>query len=325
MGDSPSGTVMNSETRIHVAGHRGLVGSAILRRLEAGGYRNIITATRDELDLRDPAATLAFYERERPEVVYLAAAKVGGIVANATYPADFIRDNLAIALSVIEAARAADVDKLVNLGSSCVYPKFAPQPMSEDALLTGALEETNEPYAIAKIAAIKLCAAYNRQYGTDYISLMPTNLFGLGDTYDAEFGHVLPSMIAKFHAAKVSGEDRVVLWGDGTPRREFMFADDVADAAVYLAERFSADEIGEFINVGSGQELTIAELATVVRDIVYADAPSRTCKIVWDDTRPSGTPRKLLDTSRLTALGWQAKTPLVDGIRMAYDDYRARS
>lgn len=315
---------MNSDSRIFVAGHRGLVGSAITRRLERGGYTDVVTAGHDELDLRDPAATLAFLERERPQVVFLAAAKVGGIVANATLPADFIYDNLAIALSVIEAARATGVGKLVNLGSSCVYPKYASQPMREDALLTGTLEPTNEPYAIAKIAAIKLCSAYNRQHDTDFISLMPTNLYGIGDTYDEEFGHVLPAMIAKFHAAKESGEDRVVLWGDGSPRREFLFADDLADAAVFLAERYDADDIGEFINVGSGIELTIAELANAVRDAVYADTPARTCEIVWDETRPGGTPRKLLDSSRIHAFGWRATTSLEDGLAAAYEDFLER-
>lgn len=315
---------MNSDTRIYVAGHRGLVGSAIVRRLERDGYSDILTIPHSDLDLRDPAATRAYFEREKPEVVFLAAAKVGGILANASFPADFIHDNLAIALSVIEAARVTGVEKLVNLGSSCIYPKFAEQPMREDALLTGVLEPTNEPYAIAKIAAIKLCAAYNRQHGTDFISLMPTNLYGIGDSYDPDLAHVLPAMIAKFHAAKESGSDRVVLWGDGSPLREFLFADDLADAAVFLAERYGADELGEFINVGSGEELSIAQLAESVRAVVYADAPGRNCDIVWDTSRPAGTPRKLMDSSRLSGLGWSARTTLEDGLRIAYDDFLAR-
>lgn len=315
---------MNEHSKIYVAGHRGLVGSAILRRLEASGYANFVLRSSDELDLRDQAATNEFFAANKPEYVFLAAAKVGGIGANSKYPADFIRDNLSIALNVIEASRINGVEKLLNLGSSCIYPKHAPQPMTEDALLTGPLEPTNEPYAIAKIAAIKLCSSYNRQYGTEYLSLMPTNLYGPGDTYDIEYGHVLPVLIAKFHSAKVSGEDRVVLWGDGSPLREFLFSDDLADAAVFVMERLSASDVGEFINVGSGIEISIADLAEQIRAIIYEDAPHRECEIVWDTDMPSGTPRKLLDTSRLTGLGWSARTSLSEGIRLAYADYLAR-
>lgn len=315
---------MNKDSKIYVAGHRGLVGSAIVRRLQSAGYENLVLRTRDEFDLTDQAATNAFFEAEKPEYVFLAAAKVGGIGANSTYPADFIHDNLAIALNVIEASRVFGVEKLLNLGSSCIYPKFAPQPIREDALLTGLLEPTNESYAIAKIAAIKLCTAYNRQHDTQFLSLMPTNLYGIGDNYDIENGHVLPVLIARFHEAKASGEDRVVLWGDGSPLREFLFADDLADAAVYVMERLRAEDIGEFINVGSGNEISIAQLASAVRAVVYADAPDRICTVVWDTEKPNGTPRKLLDSSRLTSLGWSARTSLEDGLRIAYRDYLDR-
>ncbi len=315
---------MNRDSKIYVAGHRGLVGSAIVRRLQSAGYDNLVLRTRDEFDLTDQAATNAFFEEEKPEYVFLAAAKVGGIGANSTYPADFIHENLAIALNVIEASRVYGVEKLLNLGSSCIYPKFAPQPIREDALLTGPLEPTNEFYAIAKIAAIKLCTAYNRQHDTQFLSLMPTNLYGIGDTYDLESGHVLPVLIAKFHEAKASGEDLVVLWGDGSPLREFLFADDLADAAVYVMERLRTEDIGEFINVGSGSEISIAELASAVREVVYADASDRICTVVWDTEKPNGTPRKLLDSSRLASLGWSARTSLADGLQIAYRDYLDR-
>jgi len=297
------------------------VGSAIVRRLRAGGYDNLLLRTHAELDLANQAATDAFFAAERPEYVFLAAAKVGGIGANSTYPAEFISENLAIALNVIDAAHRHAVKKLLNLGSSCIYPKLAPQPLREDALLTGPLEPTNEPYAIAKIAAIKLCSAYNRQYGTEFLSIMPTNLYGIGDTYDLERAHVLPTLIAKFHTAKVGGEDRVVLWGDGSPLREFLLSDDLADAAVMLMERLAVAEVGEFTNVGSGEEISIAELAEAVRATVYADAPGRTCEIEWDTSKPNGTPRKLMDSSRIRALGWAPTTPLAAGLRLAYDDY----
>ncbi len=316
---------MRRDSRIYVAGHRGLVGSAILRRLEANDYSNLLVVTHNELDLTDQSATRAYFEAERPEYVFLAAAKVGGIGANSTRPAEFIYENLAIAANVIEAAHRAGVEKLLNLGSSCIYPRLAQQPMTEDQLLTGLLEPTNEPYAIAKIAAIKMCSAFNRQYGTDFISLMPTNLYGLGDNYDTEAGHVLPVLVAKFHEAKVSGEDRVVLWGDGSPLREFLFSDDLADAAVLAMESLGAEEIGEFVNVGSGEEVSIAELAGLVREVVYADAGNRVCEIVWDTSKPNGTPRKLLDSARMRAFGWQPKIQLAQGLRVAYADYCVRA
>ena len=315
---------MRKDARIYVAGHRGLVGSAIVRRLAALGYAGPIVRTHAELDLTDQAATNAFFAAERPEYVFLAAARVGGIGANSARPAEFIYENLAIAMNVIEASRANGVAKLLNLGSSCIYPRLAPQPMTEGALLTGPLEPTNEPYAIAKIAAIKLCAAYNRQYGTDFVSIMPTNLYGPGDDYDTEEGHALPVLIARFHEAKVSGADRVTLWGDGTPLREFLYVDDLAAAAVLVMERMSAADLGEFINVGSGEEISIAGLATLVRDVVYADAPGRTCAIEWDTSRPNGTPRKLLDSSRMRALGWAPSVALGEGVALAYADFMER-
>lgn len=315
---------MHKDSRIFLAGHRGLVGSAVQRRLLAAGYTNIIVRTHEELDLIDQAATNAFFDAERPEYVFLAASRVGGIGANTTYPAEFIYQNLAVALNVIDAAHRFGASKLLNLGSSCIYPRLAPQPITEEALLTGPLEPTNEPYAIAKIAAIKMCSAYNRQYGSDFVSLMPTNLYGPGDNYDLENGHVLPVLIAKFHNAKVSGEDRVVLWGDGSPRREFLFVDDLADACVIVMERYSAAEIGEFVNVGSSEEVTIAELAALVRDAVYADEPGRDCEIVWDTSKPNGMPRKLLDTTRMRGLGWEPTTPLAEGIPLAYADFLTR-
>jgi len=308
-----------------VAGHRGLVGAAILRRLAALGYANLLVRTHDELDLTDQAATSAFFTAERPEHVVLAAAKVGGIGANSAYPADFIYENLAIAMNVIEAARAAGVTKLLNLGSSCIYPRLAPQPLTEDALLTGPLEPTNEPYAIAKIAAIKLCAAYNRQHGTSFVSIMPTNLYGPGDRYDLEAGHVIPTLIARFHEAKTSGTDRVTLWGDGSPLREFLYVDDLAEAAVRVLAEVDPADAGELLNVGSGEEVSIADLAALVRDVVYADATGRTCAIEWDTDRPNGTPRKLLDSSRLHSLiDWRPTTPLAEGLRLAYAEYLAR-
>jgi GDP-L-fucose synthase len=316
---------MDKKAKIYVAGHRGLVGGAILRRLSAGGYSNIVVAGHEELDLTRQEAVEAFFERERPSYVVLAAAKVGGIGANSTYPADFIFQNLSIGLNVIDAARRFGAEKLLNLGSSCIYPKLASQPMREEDLLTGKLEPTNESYAIAKIAAIKLCSAYNRQHGTDFISLMPTNLYGPGDNYDLETSHVLPAIIRKFHDAKVSGSDEVRLWGDGSPLREFLYVDDLADAAVYLMEKYGAGEIGEFVNVGSGVDGTIRDLADTVRRIVYEDCPGRTCRVTWDASRPNGTPRKLLDVSRLSALGWKARTSLEEGIRMTYRAFLAAS
>lgn len=301
-----------------MAGHRGLVGSAIVRRLEAAGYDQIVTRTHAELDLTRQEEVEAFFEAERPEYVYLAAAKVGGIGANSTYPAQFIYENLAIALNVIEAARKYGVKKLLNLGSSCIYPKFAPQPIKEEYLLTGPLEPTNEAYAIAKIAAIKLCRYYNQQYGTNFISLMPTNLYGPGDNYDLENSHVLPALIRKFHEAKKAGGP-VVLWGDGSPMREFLHADDLADAAVFLMEHADAKDIGEFVNVGTGEDISIKNLAELVARIVGYSG-----EIVWDTSKPNGTPRKLLDVSRLAALGWKYKIGLEAGIASTYKDFLLR-
>jgi GDP-L-fucose synthase len=312
---------MNKDGKIFVAGHRGLVGSALMKKLEATGYNNIITRTHKELDLTNQKAVDDFFSDTRPDYVFLAAAKVGGIGANSTYPADFLYQNMLIGFNVVHAAYTHKVKKLLNLGSSCIYPKMAPQPLKEEYLLTGALEPTNDAYAIAKIAVIKLCDAYNKQYGANYISVMPANLYGPGDTYDLENGHVLPSLIRKFHEAKTSGRDAVTLWGDGTPYREFLYSEDLADAVVFLMEHKSAADIGEFVNVGAGQDLTIKELAEMIRRIVYADVPGLTCTIEWDTSRPNGTPRKLLDVSRLQAMGWRAKTGLEKGIMQAYRDF----
>lgn len=309
---------MNKNAKIYLAGHRGLVGSAIFRRLQADGYTNIVTRTHAELDLTRQADVEDFFEFERPDYVVLSAAKVGGIVANSTYPADFLYENLAIAQNVIHAAYQTKVKKLVNLGSSCIYPKLAPQPMKEDALLTGPLEVTNEAYAIAKIAAIRLCKHFNDQYETNFISAMPTNMYGPGDNYDLNNSHVLPAMIRKFHEAKTNGTS-VVLWGDGSPFREFLYSDDLADAVVFLLVHQEYADVGEFINVGSGSEVTIRQLAETVGRIV-----GFTGKIQWDTTKPNGTPRKLMDSSRLLGLGWKPRVSLEDGIALAYQDFLAR-
>ena len=304
---------MNPGSRIYVAGHRGLVGSAILRRLEVEGYENLLTRTRDDLDLGDPQAVEEFFVAEKPEYVFLAAAKVGGILANNTYPADFLRENLAIELNTIDAAYRHGVSKLLFLSSSCVYPKFAPQPIKEEYLLTGELEPTNRAYAIAKIAGIELCQAYNRQYGADFISVMPTNLYGPHDDFDLETSHVLPALIRKFHEAKTRGEPSVSVWGTGTPRREFMYVDDLADACLFLVRNYSGSEI---INVGVGRDISIEDLAKVIRDVVGYEGT-----IVYDTSRPDGTPRKLLDVGRLHSLGWEASTSLESGIRQTYEWY----
>jgi len=307
---------MKPDSRIYVAGHRGLVGSALMRRLKVGGYANILTRTHSELDLVDQAAVNTFFKSEKPEYVFLAAAKVGGIYANNTYRADFIYQNLMIESNIINAAHLNGVKKLLFLGSSCIYPKHASQPMKEEHLLTGLLEATNEPYAIAKIAGIKMCGAYNSQYGTDYISAMPTNLYGPGDNYDLQNSHVLPALIRKMHEAKTSGGNEVVVWGTGTPRREFLYCDDLADACVFLMERRNAKDIGEFVNIGSGKEVMIRELAELVAQVVGFHGT-----LVFDDSKPDGTPRKLLDVSRLHALGWQAKTEFRDGIAKTYMEF----
>jgi GDP-L-fucose synthase len=309
---------MDKQSRIYVAGHRGLVGAAVLRRLFAAGYGNIITKTHAELDLTRQAEVEAFFESEKPEYVFLCAARVGGIGANSSHPAGFIHENLAIGLNVIHAAYWSSVKKLLNLGSSCIYPKMAPQPLKEEYLLTGPLESSNEAYAIAKIAAIRLCRHYNDEYGTNYISAMPTNMYGTGDNYDLEGSHVLPAMIRKFHEAKEAGRD-ITLWGDGSPYREFLHADDCARALVLLMEKYEYADIGEFINVGCGEELTIRELAEKVGKTV-----GFTGKIQWDTSRPNGTPRKLMDSGRLAALGWRPVIGLDEGIGIAYKDFRAR-
>jgi len=305
---------MLPNSKIYVAGHRGLVGSAILRKLKTDGYTNIIFRTSKELDLRMQSDVESFFAQEKPEYVFLAAAKVGGILANNTYKAEFIYDNIMIAANVINSSHRFSVKKLLNLGSSCIYPKFAPQPLKEEYLLTGALEPTNEPYAIAKIAAIKLCRYYNERYGTNFISVMPTNLYGPNDNFDLETSHALPALIRKFHEAKTAKRDYVVLWGTGEPMREFLYVDDLADACVFLMNKFSYNDIGEFINIGTGTDLSIGELAQLVKEITGYKG-----EIQHDYAKPDGTPRKLLDISKIRSLGWQPKTRLEDGIKKTYD------
>lgn len=297
---------MDRGSRIYVAGHRGLVGSAIVRRLRAEGFTCIITRTRQELDLTDQAAVGRFFARERPEYVFLAAARVGGILANSTYPADFIRDNLLIQTHVIDAAYRHGVKKLLFFGSSCIYPKHAPQPMKEEYLLTGPLETTNEAYAVAKIAGLKMVQYYRRQYGLNGICLMPTNLYGPGDNFDLNYSHVIPALIRKFHEAKERGDPEVVVWGTGRPRREFLHVDDLADAAVFLMRHYDGEM---WINVGTGEDLTVAELAELIRDVVGFRG-----RISFDPSKPDGTPRKLLDVSRLFSLGWRPRIPLREGL-----------
>jgi GDP-L-fucose synthase len=309
---------MNKQARIYVAGHRGLVGSAVVKKLENSGYNNIVTCTHAELDLTNQKTVEDFFFKNKPEYVFLAAAKVGGIGANSNYPAEFIYQNMLIGFNVVHAAYTHKVKKILNLGSSCIYPKMADQPLNESSLLTGLLEPTNEAYAIAKIAVIKLCNYYNVQYHTNFLSVMPTNLYGPEDTYDVEYGHVLPSMIRKFHEAKISGLDKVVLWGDGSPRREFLYSEDLADAIIFLMENKNASDVEPFINIGYGKDISIKELSEIVQEIVYADVPKRKCSIEWDMAKPNGTPQKLLDISRIRNLGWQAKTSLKEGISKAY-------
>lgn len=310
---------MKHDSKIYVAGSSGLVGSAIVRRLHAGGYHNVIARTRRTLDLVNQQKVAEFFDSERPEYVFLAAGKVGGIQANNTLRADFIYQNLMMQSNVIHSAHRFGVKKLLFLGSSCIYPKHAPQPIREECLLTSALEPTNEPYAIAKIAGIKMCGAYNRQYHTNFISVMPTNLYGPGDHYDLETSHVIPALIRKMHEAKTRRDPQAVIWGSGTPRREFLYCEDLADACVFLMERYDATEIGETINVGTGVDCTIRELAELIADVVGFRG-----KLVFDSTRPDGTPRKVLDVARMKILGWQASTPLRDGLIRAYGDYRLR-
>ena len=329
---------MHKDARIYVAGHRGLVGSAIVRRLQAAGHQNPLLRTHAELDLTDEHATRAFFEATRPEYVFLAAAKVGGIVANNTYPAQFIRDNLAIQTNVIHSAHLAGVRRLLFLGSSCIYPKLAPQPMRERDLLTGPLEPTNRPYALAKIAGVEMCWSYNRQYGqaggTQFLAAMPTNLYGPGDNYHPTHSHVIPALLRKFHEAKAGGAPQVTVWGTGTPRREFLFSDDMADACVFLMnlpdERFvpllGSDEsaTGRFepplVNIGVGEDVTIAELAALVAQVV-----GYTGNIVYDTSKPDGTPRKLMDVGLMKAAGWQASTPLEAGLRVAHAEFAAQA
>jgi len=297
---------------VFVAGHRGMVGAALVRRLAQEGVE-LLTAGRGELDLRDQAAVFDWFAKKRPQVVFLAAAKVGGIVANNTLRAEFIYDNIAIAANAIQAAHASGAEKLMFLGSSCIYPKLAPQPLREDAMLTGPLEPTNEPYAIAKIAGIKMVEAYRSQYGSDFVSVMPTNLYGPGDNYHPEYSHVVAALIRRFHEAKLMDIPDVVVWGTGTPRREFLYVDDMADACVHLMKVYSEAEL---INIGTGEDITIAEFARVVARVVGFNGT-----ISYDPSRPDGTPRKLLDVGRLDKLGWRAKTSLQDGIRLAYQAY----
>jgi GDP-L-fucose synthase len=334
---------LKPESRIYVAGHRGLAGSALVRRLTAAGYRNLVTRSHAELDLTDQGAVRGFFQGERPEYVFLAAAKVGGILANDTYPAEFIRDNLAIQTHVIHEAWRAGVKRLLFLGSSCIYPRDCPQPMKEEYLLTGPLEPTNRPYAVAKIAGIEMCWSYNRQYGTRFLAAMPTNLYGPGDHYDLQNSHVLPALIRKFHEARARGERQAVVWGSGAPRREFLHSHDMADACVFLmnlpdsgfdallgappSPPFTAHGSPltahalqpPLVNIGCGEDLTIRELAQLVKDAV-----GFTGELAWDRSKPDGTPRKLLDVTRLGALGWRPRIPLAEGIRDAYGDFLSR-
>jgi len=295
---------------IYVAGHRGLVGSSVVRHLEAAGFTNVSTATRDALDLRDQRAVNEWFAAHRPEYVYLVAGTVGGIVANSTRPAEFIYDNLMIHATVVHAAHTTGVNKLLYLGSSCIYPRACPQPMREEYLLSGALEPTNESYAVAKIAGVKLCQAYRRQYGANFISAMPTNLYGPGDNFDLQSSHVIPALIRKFHDAKLQGEDTVTIWGTGSVRREFMHVDDLADCCLYLMENYSAEQ---HVNVGTGEDLSISELADLVRTAVYPEAI-----LHFDTSKPDGAPRKLLDVTRLHEMGWRHSRPLAEGLVETY-------
>jgi GDP-L-fucose synthase len=304
---------VEKNTKIYVAGHRGMVGSAILRKLQAEGYPNLLVRSSQELDLRNQQAVADFFANEKPDYVFLAAAKVGGIVANNTYRADFLYENLAIQNNVIHQAYLHGVKKLLFLGSSCIYPKLAPQPLKEEYLLTGLLEPTNEPYAIAKIAGIKLCDAYRDQYGCNFISVMPTNLYGYNDNYHSENSHVLPALIRKFHEAKTSGATNVTVWGTGSPLREFLFADDLADACYFLMQEYN--EAG-LVNIGTGHDLSIKELALLIKEVV-----GFTGDLVFDTSKPDGTPRKLMDVTKLHSLGWQHRIELKEGLALAYQDF----
>ena len=304
---------MELNSKVYIAGHRGMVGGAIFRHLSGKGFTNIITRTSSELDLRNQAAVNDFFITKKPEYVFLAAAKVGGIYANNTFRADFLYENLMIEANIIHAAANNAVTKLMFLGSSCIYPKMAPQPLKEDYLLTGTLEPTNEPYAIAKIAGIKMCEAYRRQYSCNFISVMPTNLYGFGDNYDLNNSHVLPALIRKMHEAKVSNAEEVLVWGTGTPKREFLFADDLAEACIFLMENYNEEQL---VNIGTGEDLSIADLATMIKDIVGFKG-----KLVFDSTKPDGTPRKLMDVTKLHNLGWKHNIELSEGIKIAYKDF----
>lgn len=302
---------MNPNAKIFVAGHQGLVGSAIIRTLQKQNYTNLITRTRQELDLLDNAAVKTFFTKEKPKYVFLAAAKVGGIMANSTYPAEFIYSNLTIQTNVIDAAYREEVKKLLFLGSSCIYPRDCPQPIKEEYLLTGPLESTNRAYAVAKIAGVVMCQSYREQYGANFISVMPTNLYGPGDNFDPEDSHVLPALIRKFHDAKVNNLPTVTLWGTGTPKREFLHVDDLAETCVFLMDHYDDPEI---INIGAGEDISIKELAEMVKKIVGYNG-----KIIWDKTKPDGTPRKLLDISKLKTLGWKHKISLIEGVGLTYE------
>jgi GDP-L-fucose synthase len=307
---------MDKNSKIYIAGHRGMVGSAIHRNLTSKGFSNIIVRTSKQLDLRSQQAVSDFFAAEKPAYVFLAAAKVGGIHANNTYRAEFLYDNLMIQANIIEAAAKNNATKLMFLGSSCIYPKMAPQPLKEDYLLTGPLEQTNEPYAIAKIAGIKLCEAYRSQYGCNFISAMPTNLYGIGDNYDLNNSHVLPALIRKMHEAKINQAAEVVVWGSGTPKREFLYADDLAEACVYLMDTYSGEQL---VNIGTGEDLSIGDLAILIKEIVGFNGA-----IVFDASKPDGTPRKLMDVSKLHGLGWQHKVQLKQGIQLAYQDFLSK-
>jgi GDP-L-fucose synthase len=307
---------MEKTSKIYVAGHRGMVGSAICRKLKANGYDNILTRTSSELDLRNQQAVLDFFEEEKPNYVFLAAAKVGGIYANNTYRAEFLFDNLMIEANIIHAAHLIGVTKLMFLGSSCIYPKLAPQPLKEEYLLTSELESTNEPYAIAKIAGIKLCEAYRDQYGNNFISVMPTNLYGYNDNYDVQNSHVLPALIRKFHEAKINNAPNVIVWGTGSPRREFLFADDLAEACLFLMENYNGREL---VNIGTGEDITIKELALTIKEVIGFEG-----ELVFDTSKPDGTPRKLMDVSKLHSLGYKHKIGLREGIKLAYADFKEK-